>query len=358
MKYELLKDIMQKKSDLNLLKKKSYYYDLPQELIAQFPKKKRSNSRLLYLEKNDGAIHHHKFYEIADILRPDDIIVLNQTKVIPARLFGQKDTGAKIELLLLEQKGENIWKCLVKPGKKLKKGNKIILSKDLSAKIIDYTEGGGRLIEFKSQKKFWDIIHDIGEMPLPPYIDRKAETEDKATYQTVYAREKGSVAAPTAGLHFTKDLLKKLAKKRIKILKVLLHVGLGTFRPVKTDNIEAHKMHSEYCTIDPETAQFINKAKAKGHRIIAVGTTSTRTLESFAENDRLKHGSHWTDIFIYPGKKIQIIDGLITNFHMPESTLLMLVCAFAGYKKTMNAYKTAVAKKYRFFSYGDAMLIL
>lgn len=343
---------------MSLLKKSSYFYELPEDLIAQHPKDKRSESLLMLLDRKTGEVSHRKFKEIINFLKSDDILVLNKTKVIPARLFGRKITGAQVEIFLLNQVTENSWKCLVRPGKKLKIGTEIIFRKDFKGKIIRHLSEGERIIEFEQKKDFWEILDEIGKVPLPPYIKRDATEKDKKTYQTVYAKEKGSVAAPTAGLHFTDKLLKQIETKGIKILEVILHVGLGTFRPVKVDNIREHKMHSEYCEISPKVAETINTAKQNGRRIIAVGTTTTRTLESFAENGILKSGSHWTDIFIYPGKSLQIIDGLITNFHMPESTLLMLVSAFAGYENIMRAYRIAVEKRYRFFSYGDAMLIL
>ena len=346
---------MQKKS---LTKKSSYWYHLPPELIAQYPKDKRSTSRLLYLNKNTGDISHHKFTDILKLLKPSDVLVLNRTRVIPARLLGKKSTGAKVEIFLLNQKTDKTWECLVKPGRKLKVGTEVEFSQDLSGKIIACTEDGERLVEFYWEGDFWEILEKTGRTPLPPYIKRESIEKDKETYQTVYAHERGSVAAPTAGLHFTRELLNKLEQKGIEILEVLLHVGLGTFQMVKTENIDEHKMHSEFCRITEETAEKINKAKSQGRRIVAVGTTSTRTLESFAENGILTSGAHWTDIFIYPGKKLQITDGLITNFHLPYSTLLMLVSAIAGYENIMNAYKIAVEKKYRFFSYGDAMLII
>jgi S-adenosylmethionine:tRNA ribosyltransferase-isomerase len=346
---------MQKTS---LTKKSSYWYQLPDELIAQYPKDKRSTSRLLYLNKNTGAISHHKFTDILELLKPSDVLVLNRTKVIPARLLGKKFTGAKVEVFLLNQKTGKTWECLVKPGRRLKVGTEVEFSENLKGKIIDRTEDGERLVEFDWEGDFWEILEKTGRTPLPPYIKRESIEKDRETYQTVYARERGSVAAPTAGLHFTRELLNKLEQKGIEILEVLLHVGLGTFQMVKTENIDEHKMHSEFCRITEETAKKTNKAKSQGRRIVTVGTTSTRTLESFAENGILTSGAHWTDIFIYPGKKLQITDGLITNFHLPYSTLLMLVSAIAGYENIMNAYKIAVNKKYRFFSYGDAMLIL
>jgi len=343
---------------MSLTKKSSYWYDLPAELIAQHPKDKRSESRMLVLKKESGKIKHDRFSNIIDYLQPSDILIVNNTKVIPARLFGTKNTGAKVEIFLLEQKTENRWKCLVKPGRKLQIGAEIVFNKNFTAKIIDHADEGGRIVEFYWEGNFWDILEKIGKVPLPPYIKRESTNKDKETYQTVYAQERGSVAAPTAGLHFTKPLMQQIREKGIEIFEVVLHVGLGTFRPVKTDDIKDHTMHSEHCHISKEVAAKINQAKKIGRRMIAVGTTTTRTLESFAENGQLKSGSHWTNIFLYPGKEFQIIDGLITNFHMPESSLIMLVSAFASYENIMNAYKIAVEKKYRFFSYGDSMLIL
>lgn len=343
---------------MSLMNKKSYFYELPEEQIAQFPKQKRETSKLLVLNKETKTIEHKNFTDILDYLKKDDVLVLNTTKVIPARLKGQKKTGAHVEVFLLSQKGDDVWECLVKPGKRLKKDAEIIFSPTFLGKVIDYSSEGARLIKFFSKSDFWTEINLIGEIPLPPYIHRKANQDDKETYQTVYAKEKGSVAAPTAGLHFTENVLNKIKAKGVIICDVTLHVGLGTFRPVKTDNILDHKMHSEFCEISVETARIINQAKDEHRRVIAIGTTTTRTLESFAENGHVRSGSHWTDIFIYPGKNIQIIDGLLTNFHMPESTLLMLVSAFAGYDFIMNSYKIAVEKNYRFFSYGDAMLII
>ncbi len=343
---------------ISLTKKSSYWYDLPTEFIAQHPKDKRSESRMLVLNKESGKVIHEKFSNIIDHLKPSDILVVNNTKVIPARLFGTKSTGAKVEVFLLEQKTLERWECLVKPGRKLQIGAEITFNEELKAKIVEHAEEGSRIIEFYWKGNFWDILENIGNVPLPPYIKRESTDKDKVTYQTVYAQERGSVAAPTAGLHFTQQLMQQISDKGIEIIEVVLHVGLGTFRPVKTDNIKDHTMHSEHCQVSREVAAKINQAKNDGRRIIAVGTTTTRTLESFAENEQLNSGSHWTDIFLYPGKEIQIIDGLITNFHMPESTLMMLVSAFAGYENIMNAYMIAVEEKYRFFSYGDAMLIL
>ncbi len=343
---------------ISLTKKSSYWYDLPAEFIAQHPKDKRSESRMLVLDKESGKIQHDKFNNIINHLLPSDILVVNNTKVIPARLLGTKNTGAKVEVFLLEQKTENRWECLVKPGRKLQIGAEITFNENLKAKIIDHADEGSRIVEFYWEGNFWNILEEIGNVPLPPYIKRESTSKDKETYQTVYAEERGSVAAPTAGLHFTKPLMNQIREKGIEILEVVLHVGLGTFRPVKTDDIKDHTMHSEHCQISEEVAAKINQGKEVGKRIIAVGTTTTRTLESFADKGQLKSGSHWTNIFLYPGKEIQIIDGLITNFHMPESTLMMLVSAFAGYENIMNAYKIAVEEKYRFFSYGDSMLIL
>ncbi len=346
---------MQKKS---LTQKSSYWYKLPEELIAQYPKDKRSKSRLLCLEKASGKIHHKSFSDVIDFLKPTDMLVLNKTKVIPARLLGKKTTGAQVEIFLLNQKSSARWECLVRPGKRLKKGAEVVFGEQFRARIVDYANQGNRIVEFDWRGDFWQNLERNGNMPLPPYIKRESTNIDKKRYQTVYAQKQGSVAAPTAGLHFTENLLAKIKTKGVEICEVVLHVGLGTFRPVKANNIKKHKMHSEHCRISKFTANKLNRAKENGQRIIAVGTTTTRTLESFAENGKLRSGSHWTDIFIYPGKKLQIIDGLITNFHMPESTLMMLVSAFAGYENIMNAYKIAVDKRYRFFSYGDSMLIL
>jgi S-adenosylmethionine:tRNA ribosyltransferase-isomerase len=343
---------------MSLTNKKSYNYELPAELIAQYPKDKRSDSRLLHLERKTGFVTHRNFSEFSSLLRADDVLVVNKTKVIPARLFGKKANGTSIEIFLLHQHSDTDWECLVKPGKRLKIGDVVHFSHTFYGKILSFSEDGGRMIQFQPKENFWSELDKWGKVPLPPYIKREATILDKTTYQTVYAEEKGSVAAPTAGLHFTTELLEQIQANGVEILEVILHVGLGTFRPVKTDNILQHKMHSEPCQISKETADKINKAKHENRRIIAVGTTTTRTLESFADKNFLKHGSQSTDLFLYPGKKFQIIDGLLTNFHMPESTLLMLVSAFAGYENTMNAYQEAVRQKYRFFSYGDAMLII
>jgi S-adenosylmethionine:tRNA ribosyltransferase-isomerase len=342
----------------DLTKTSSYWYELPPELVAQYPVENRSESRLLKLDKQSGTISHHTFSNIVEFLKAGDVLVVNKTKVIPARLFGTKSTGAKVEVFLLNQLEEDTWECLVKPGRRLQIGAKIEFADEFKAEIIEHADEGGRIVKFSWEGNFWELLDTFGKMPLPPYIKRESIDKDKETYQTVYAEERGSVAAPTAGLHFTPEILEKIRSKGVEILEVILQVGLGTFRPVKSENIQDHTMHSEFCHISKETAEKINKAKTEGRRVIAVGTTTTRTLESFAENGKVESGSHWTDIFICPGKNVQIIDGLITNFHMPESTLMMLVSAFAGYENILNAYKIAVHEKYRFFSYGDSMVIL
>lgn len=343
---------------MSLLKKNSYHYELPQDLIAQNPMENRADSRLLHLNRKTGEIEHLQFSQIIDKFHKGDVLVLNNTKVIPARLFGTKPTGAKVEVFLLRKIEDKKYQCLVKPGRKLKVGSEILFAENLKGKVIDYASEGSRIIEFETTQDFDDLINKVGNMPLPPYIQRESIEKDKTTYQTVFAKNKGSVAAPTAGLHFTDEIFQQLKNKGVIICEVMLHVGLGTFRPVKTDSIIDHKMHSEFCEISNETAAIINKAKDENRRVISVGTTTTRTLESFAENNRVTAGAKWTEIFIYPGKEVQIIDGLITNFHMPESTLMMLVSAFASHTFIMNAYKIAVENKYRFLSYGDAMLIL
>ncbi len=340
------------------MKVTDFNFDLPQELIAQDPITERSHSRLLVVDKTTGELEHKIFYEIIDELQAGDCLVVNDTKVIPARLIGKKaDTGAAIEVLLLTRRENDVWEVLVKPGKKARAGAEIIFGEgDLKAKVIDIVEEGNRLIQFEYQGIFEEILDRLGQMPLPPYITH--ELKDKNRYQTVYAKYDGSAAAPTAGLHFTKELLKKIEKKGINIATVTLHVGLGTFRPVKVENVLEHHMHSEFFMISEESAKKINDAKQNGGRVIAVGTTSCRTLESATdENGVLKATSGWTDIFIYPGYKFKMIDGLITNFHLPQSTLLMLVSALAGRENIMRAYKEAVDKRYRFFSFGDAMFI-
>ena len=341
------------------LKLTDFYYELPQELIAQDPLVDRSSSRLLVFHKDTKEMEHKIFKDITDYLKPGDCLVINDTKVIPARLIGEKEeTGAKIELLLLKRISDTKWETLVKPGKKAKVGTKISFGNGLlKATIVDVLEEGNRLIEFEFEGIFEEILDELGQMPLPPYITH--QLQDKTRYQTVYAKHEGSAAAPTAGLHFTNELLEKVKEMGVSIAHVTLHVGLGTFRPVKVENVLEHHMHSEYYCIEEADATLINDTKKKGGRVISVGTTSTRTLESVAdENGRIHAGSGWTDIFIYPGYEFKIIDGLITNFHLPESTLLMLVSAFADRESIMKVYETAVKEKYRFFSFGDAMLLI
>ncbi len=340
------------------MKTSDFYYDLPKELIAQSPLSDRSASRLMHLSLKDGSIEHRHFTDILDYLKEGDCLVINDTKVIPARLYGHKeDTGAVIEILLLKRKENDIWECLVKPGKKARPGAKISFGDGcLKGEIIDVVEEGNRLIKFTYEGIFEEILDRLGEMPLPPYITKKLE--DKNRYQTVYAKHEGSAAAPTAGLHFTKELLEQVKAKGVKIAHVTLHVGLGTFRPVKVEDVTEHHMHSEFYVVEPEQAELINQTKKNGGRVISVGTTSCRTLESASgEDGTLKAGNGWTDIFIYPGYHFKMIDGLITNFHLPESTLLMLVSALAGKERIMHAYEEAVKEKYRFFSFGDAMFI-
>lgn len=335
-----------------------FYYELPPELIAQDPLEDRSGSRLLVLDRETGKTEHHIFREIIDFLQPGDCLVINNTKVIPARLIGNRaGTGAKIEVLLLRRREDRIWETLVKPGKKAKPGTKISFGDGLLAgEVLEVVEDGNRLIRFDYEGIFEEILDRLGQMPLPPYITH--QLKDRNRYQTVYAKHDGSAAAPTAGLHFTPELLQKIGEKGVGIAHVTLHVGLGTFRPVKVENIQEHHMHSEFYMVEEEQARKINETRDRGGRIIAVGTTSCRTLESAAgEDGRLKAGSGWTDIFIYPGYEFGIVDSLITNFHLPESTLMMLVSALAGREKIMDAYEEAVREQYRFFSFGDAMLI-
>ncbi len=342
----------------NLYCVKDFYYDLPQELIAQDPLKDRASSRLMVLDKETGEMRHKIFRDIVDYLNPGDCLVLNNTKVIPARLLGNKaETNAAIEVLLLKRREHNIWETLVKPGKKARPGTKIIFGEGLLiGEVLDIVEEGNRLIQFDYTGIFEEVLDKLGQMPLPPYITHPLQ--DKNRYQTVYAKYEGSAAAPTAGLHFTRELLGQIEQMGVSIASVTLHVGLGTFRPVKVENILEHHMHSEYYQIDKEAADKINRAKKNGGRIICVGTTSCRTLESAAdENGIIKECSGWTEIFIYPGYRFKILDGLITNFHLPESTLLMLVSALAGREKILAAYQEAVKEKYRFFSFGDAMYI-
>ena len=338
---------------------KDFYYDLPQELIAQNPLEDRSSSRLMVLDKITGEVEHRHFKDITEYLRPGDCLVINNTKVIPARLYGVKEgTEAKIEILLLKRKENDIWETLVKPGKKCKIGTKIVFGEGiLTGEVVDIVEEGNRLIQFHYEGIFEEILDRLGQMPLPPYITH--QLQDKNRYQTVYAKYDGSAAAPTAGLHFTPELLQQVRDMGVEIAEVTLHVGLGTFRPVKETDVLKHHMHSEFYKIEQSEADKINKAKKEGHRVIAVGTTSTRTLESAAdENGFLTEKSGWTEIFIYPGYQFKVIDALITNFHLPESTLVMLVSALAGREHVLAAYETAVEEKYRFFSFGDAMLIL
>lgn len=346
---------------MDLLKRSTYYYDLPAELIAQTPSPVRDQSRLLCLNKENGITEHKKFCDVIDRLNAGDCLVINDTRVIPARLFGVAEgrTG-EIETVLLsrveEAEGE-VWKCLTRPGKKTKTGQRIIYSEELSGVVTDVIEGGLRIIRFEYEGVFTEILDRIGIMPLPPYITEKLA--DKNRYQTVYAKTDGSAAAPTAGLHFTPELLKKAEEKGVEIIRVLLHVGLGTFRPVKEDDLKNHVMHAEYIKVTQEAADRINATHARGGRVVAVGTTSVRTLESATGEDGIVRPFEGeTSIFIHPGVKFKCVDAIITNFHLPESTLIMLVCAFAGYENTMNAYKEAVAQRYRFFSFGDAMFIV
>lgn len=342
----------------NEMKVTDYYFDLPQEQIAQDPLEDRSSSRLLVLDKETGEYSHHVFREITEFLKPGDCLVLNNTKVIPARLFGEKEgTQAKIEILLLKRKENDVWETLVKPGKKAKVGTKIIFGGGLLVgEVIDIVEEGNRLVQFTYEGIFEEILDQLGQMPLPPYITH--QLKDKNRYQTVYAKYDGSAAAPTAGLHFTPELLQQVKDMGVDIAEVTLHVGLGTFRPVKVDNILEHHMHSEFYMVTQEAADKINNAKKSGHRVICVGTTSCRTIESAAdENGMLKESSGWTEIFIYPGYQFKVLDCLITNFHLPESTLLMLVSALAGREHVLAAYEEAVKEGYRFFSFGDAMFI-
>lgn len=338
---------------------KDFYYDLPQELIAQDPLKDRSASRLLVMNRESGKLEHRVFKDVVDYLRPGDCLVINDTRVIPARLFGVKaDTGAKIEVLLLKRRDQNIWETLVKPGRKCRPGTEIVFGEGLlRGTVLDVVEEGNRLIRFSFEGIFEEILDRLGQMPLPPYITH--QLQDKNRYQTVYAKHDGSAAAPTAGLHFTKELLQQVQDMGVKIAHVTLHVGLGTFRPVKVDNILDHHMHSEFYMVEEVEAKKINDTRAAGGRVICVGTTSCRTVESAAgEDGKVRAGSGWTDIFIYPGYKFKVLDCLITNFHLPESTLVMLVSALAGREQVLEAYEAAVKEGYRFFSFGDAMLII
>ncbi len=341
-----------------MMKKEDFYFELPQELIAQDPLEDRSGSRLLVLDKESGEIEHRTFRDIKEYLEPGDCLVINDTKVIPARLIGSKvGTNAKIEILLLKRKENDIWETLVKPGKKAKPGTKISFGEGLLVgEVIDVVDEGNRLIQFSYEGIFEEILDQLGQMPLPPYITH--QLEDKNRYQTVYAKHSGSAAAPTAGLHFTPELLEEIKESGVEIAHVTLHVGLGTFRPVKVENIQEHHMHSEFYRIEASEAEKINRAKREGHRVICVGTTSCRTVESAAKPDgTLTECSGWTEIFIYPGYQFKVLDCLLTNFHLPESTLIMLVSALAGREHVLHAYEEAVKERYRFFSFGDAMLI-
>lgn len=340
------------------MKTSDFYYELPKELIAQTPVEPRDSSRLMVLNRETGEIEHRHFYDILDYLNEGDLLVCNDSRVLPARIFGVKETGARVEFLLLKQIGGNRWETLCKPGKKAREGAEFIFGDGImKAKIAGVTEDGNRIVDFDCNENFFAALDKIGQMPLPPYITE--ELKDRERYQTVYSHELGSAAAPTAGLHFTEELMEKLRAKGVNIAYVTLHVGLGTFRPVKVDDVTKHKMHSEHYEIPEETARLINQTKQNGKRVIAVGTTSCRTLESVASfYGEIMPCDGFTDIFIYPGYEFKVLDGLITNFHLPESTLIMLVSAFAGYDNIMNAYKTAVEEKYRFFSFGDAMLII
>lgn len=339
------------------MNKSDFDFYLPEELIAQTPLEKRDNSRLLHLDKNTGKIEHKHFYDIKQYIRPGDCLVLNDSRVLPARLIGTRPTGGAVELVLLKDLGDNCWECLSRPGRKTKPGQELIFGNgELTGVVQELTQGGNRIVKFDYKGIFLEILERLGKMPLPPYI--KEELQDSERYQTVYSKELGSAAAPTAGLHFTKELLSEIEDMGVSICCVTLHVGLGTFRPVKAENIEDHDMHSEFCIIPEDTAKTVNDTKKAGGRVIAVGTTSCRTLESFTTDDGvLQATSGWTNIFIYPGYTFKCIDALITNFHLPESTLIMLVSALAGREHILNAYKTAVNEKYRFFSFGDAMFI-
>ena len=340
------------------MKTSDFYYDLPQELIAQTPIAQRDASRLMVVDRETGKWEHRHFYDILEELTPKDCLLLNDSRVLPARLLGQRlPGGGACEVLLLIDRGERVWECLVRPGRKMKTGAKLSFGNgELTAEVVGEVEGGNRLVRFDYEGIFLEVLERLGKMPLPPYI--REELQDRERYQTVYSRNLGSAAAPTAGLHFTKELLQKIADKGVGVGYVTLHVGLGTFRPVKEDTVEDHEMHSEYCIIPQETADLINRTKANGGRCICVGTTSCRTLESWAAEDgHMEAKAGWTSIYIYPGYRFKVMDGLITNFHLPESTLIMLVSAFAGREKVLAAYEEAVRERYRFFSFGDAMFI-
>ena len=340
------------------MKTSDFYYDLPEELIAQTPLEQRDTSRLMTLERDTGKIEHHHFYDLLSYLKEGDCLILNNSRVLPARLLGQRlPGGGACEVLLLIDRGDKTWECLVRPGRKMRTGAKLSFGNgELTAEIVGELEGGNRLVRFDYEGIFLEVLEQLGKMPLPPYI--KAELQDRERYQTVYSTVVGSAAAPTAGLHFTPELLEKITEKGVGIGYVTLHVGLGTFRPVKEDEITDHEMHSEYCVIPQETADLINRTKANGGRVICVGTTSCRTLESWANEDgTMEAKGGWTNIYIYPGYKFKVMDGLVTNFHLPESTLIMLVSAFAGRENVLEAYREAVKEQYRFFSFGDAMFL-
>ena len=340
------------------MKKSDFNFDLPERLIAQTPLQQRDHSRLMLLDRESGALEHRHFYELPEFLHEGDCLVLNDSRVLPARLLGSRASGGSVELVLLRDLGDGRWECLSRPGKKTRPGTELNFGNgELHATVEDVIEDGNRIVRFHYDGIFLEVLERLGKMPLPPYI--KEELQDAERYQTVYSRELGSAAAPTAGLHFTKELLKKIADKGVKICYVTLHVGLGTFRPVKEDNIEDHPMHAEFCIVPEETSRIVTETKRSGGRVIAVGTTSCRTLESFAlEDGTLPASSGWTDIFIYPGYRFKCVDALVTNFHLPESTLIMLVSALAGREHVLNAYRTAVDNEYRFFSFGDAMFIV
>ena len=341
------------------MKTHDFYFDLPQELIAQTPLDRRDTSRLMTLDRNTGAVGHHHFYELPDFLRPGDCLILNDSRVLPARLLGQRlPGGGACEVLLLIDRGEKTWECLVRPGRKMRVGARLSFgSGELTAQVTEELPGGNRLVKFDYEGIFLEVLERLGKMPLPPYI--KEELQDRERYQTVYSKVVGSAAAPTAGLHFTPELLRKISDMGVGIGYVTLHVGLGTFRPVKEDDITDHEMHSEFCTIPQETADLINRTKAAGGRVVCVGTTSCRTLESWANEDgTMEAKAGWTSIYIYPGYKFKVMDALVTNFHLPESTLIMLVSAFAGREHVLAAYEEAVKERYRFFSFGDAMFIV
>ncbi len=340
-----------------MLKTSDFYYELPKELIAQTPAQPRDSSRLMVIDRKRKTVEHRHFYDITEYLKEGDCLIVNDSRVLPARIYGTKKTGARVEFLLLSQSYGNVWECLSKPGKKAREGDEFSFGDVMKCRVKEVLENGNRLVEFECEENFYSALDKVGQMPLPPYITKKLE--DKERYQTVYSRELGSAAAPTAGLHFTPELMRKIENKGVKIGYVTLHVGLGTFRPVKVDDVTRHKMHSEHYEMPEKTARLINQTKENGGRVIAVGTTSCRTLETVAKehNGKAEACEGFTDIFIYPGYEFKLLDGLITNFHLPESTLIMLVSAFAGYDTIMNSYKTAVEEKYRFFSFGDAMAI-